>query len=117
MSNAIPTEYCGIRMRSRLEATWAAFFDLLGWSWEYEPFDLNGYIPDFFIPNRGTSGHCRGIPDIAIVDVKPLSTLRELAHRGSELLGCGWTGDIFCVGSCLPESFDSDLVNGTFCKF
>lgn len=47
--NAIPTTYKNIRFRSRLEATWAAFFDLLQWSWEYEPFDLAGYIPDFVL--------------------------------------------------------------------
>lgn len=43
----IPTKYNGINFRSRLEATWAAFFDLVGWKWEYEPFDLEGWIPDF----------------------------------------------------------------------
>lgn len=44
---AIPTIYGGIRFRSRLEAKWACFFDALGWSWVYEPFDTNGWIPDF----------------------------------------------------------------------
>src|SRR5690554_4428220 len=43
----IETTYKGINFRSRLEAKWAAFFDLLGWKWEYEPVDLNGWIPDF----------------------------------------------------------------------
>ena len=46
---AIPTVYAGVRMRSRLEATWAAFFDLIGWRWSYEPIDLDGWIPDFAI--------------------------------------------------------------------
>ncbi len=44
---AHPTTYNGIRFRSRLEARWAAAFDLLGWQWEYEPFDLDGWVPDF----------------------------------------------------------------------
>ena len=43
----IPTKYNGINFRSRLEARWAAFFDQLKWEWEYEPIDLNGWIPDF----------------------------------------------------------------------
>lgn len=47
MNIGIPTEYGGVRFRSRLEARWAAFFDLLRWPWEYEPIDLRGYIPDF----------------------------------------------------------------------
>ena len=46
---AIPTTYKGINFRSRLEARWAAFFDLIGWRWEYEPLDLNGWIPDFVL--------------------------------------------------------------------
>ncbi len=41
---AIPTNYKGLLFRSRLEAQWAHFFDDLDWPWEYEPFDLNGYI-------------------------------------------------------------------------
>ena len=52
-SPAIPTMYRGIRMRSRLEAKWAYFMDGLGWKWEYEPIDLNGWIPDFLDFRRG----------------------------------------------------------------
>jgi hypothetical protein len=44
---AIPTMYGGVQMRSRLEARWAAFFDMCEWPWTYEPFDLNGWTPDF----------------------------------------------------------------------
>lgn len=46
---AIPTTYKGVRMRSRLEAKWAAMFDQMKWSWEYEPIDLDGWIPDFLV--------------------------------------------------------------------
>lgn len=45
----IPTIYQGVQMRSRLEAKWAAFFDLMGWKWSYEPADLDGWIPDFVL--------------------------------------------------------------------
>ena len=34
---AVETFYKGYRFRSRLEARWAAFFDLCKWRWEYEP--------------------------------------------------------------------------------
>lgn len=44
---AIPTMFDGVQMRSRLEARWAAVFELMGRKWQYEPFDLNGWIPDF----------------------------------------------------------------------
>lgn len=49
---AINTEYNGYNFRSRTEARWAVFFDVLGWEYEYEPegFTLEGglkYLPDF----------------------------------------------------------------------
>lgn len=44
---AHPTMYNGVQYRSRLEARWAAFFDLIGWQHEYEPIDLPGWSPDF----------------------------------------------------------------------
>jgi hypothetical protein len=46
---AIPTIYRGAQFRSRLEARWAAFFDLAGWRWDYEPCDFDGWIPDFVL--------------------------------------------------------------------
>lgn len=44
-----PTIYKGTKYRSRLEARWAAFFDLLGWRHQYEPYDFPGWTPDFVI--------------------------------------------------------------------
>lgn len=61
---AIPTVYRGRQYRSRLEAKWAAFFDLIGWRHEYEPFDLGSWSPDFLI-------HCAGGRRL-LVEVKPL---------------------------------------------
>ncbi len=46
---AIPTMYNGLQFRSRLEARWAAMFDVCGFRYDYEPMDFNGYIPDFRI--------------------------------------------------------------------
>lgn len=51
---AIPTTYRGVRFRSRLEARWAAFFDKMGWMWTYEPYDLDGWAPDFEIKRQGS---------------------------------------------------------------
>jgi|LakMenE18May11ns_1017448.scaffolds.fasta_scaffold9752972_2 hypothetical protein len=45
----IETRYGGVVFRSRLEAKWAAMFDLLEWKWTYEPADFNGWMPDFVI--------------------------------------------------------------------
>jgi len=46
---AVETKYAGTVFRSRLEARWAAFFDVVGWPWVYEPFDLDGWFPDFLL--------------------------------------------------------------------
>ena len=51
----LETLYADNRFRSRLEARWALFFDVLAIAWEYEPegYSLNGsgYRPDFWLPN------------------------------------------------------------------
>lgn len=50
----IETYYNGYRFRSRLEARWAVFFDVMGIKYEYEPegFEADGvkYLPDFYLP-------------------------------------------------------------------
>lgn len=48
-SQGIRTSYRGYEFRSRAEARWAAFFDIVRWPWAYEPFDEEGYIPDFVL--------------------------------------------------------------------
>ncbi len=100
---AIPTEYAGIRFRSRLEATWAAFFDLLHWKWQYEPFDLSGYIPDFVIdfrkPSEKLSSFWQQGP--LLIEVKPEASLVELAHHGHKIMASGWKAGAVVVGTGL----------------
>ena len=69
----IVTEYADTRFRSRLEARWAAFFNLVGWRWEYEPPEQKGWIPDFALI---------GIKQIIKVEVKPI----EWCGDGDDLL-------------------------------
>lgn len=54
MIKPITTYYRGYKMKSRLEARWAAFFTAMGLTWVYEPegFDMKEagwYLPDFWI--------------------------------------------------------------------
>lgn len=65
---AKPTQYAGVVFRSKLEATWARFFDVIGLQWEYEPTQISGWIPDFLIDGWW------------LAEVKPLQIL--------------WTGDV-----------------------
>jgi hypothetical protein len=87
----IPTEYAGQVFRSRLEATWARFFDDVGWRWVYEPFDLDGYIPDFVLALKRE----------VLVEVKPVTAIGQYEEHAPKLLGSGWTGEILIVG-CGP---------------
>lgn len=86
---AIQTVYRGARFRSRLEARWAAFFDLLGWRWEYEPVDLDGYIPDFMLLLRQP----------VLVEVKPAWTCEQLEQlAAAKIERSGWDGEALIVG-------------------
>lgn len=71
---AIPTTYRGHAFRSRLEAKWAALFDLIGWKWTYEPFDTGGWIPDFLISGDTPF----------LVEVGPCVTAAEYIAKGSK---------------------------------
>lgn len=107
--NAIPTKYNGVQFRSRLEARWAAFFDLAKLKWEYEPIDLAGYIPDFLV-----TPECDSTP--TLFEVKPLvawpcpilgcdcgkGNARDKETMDSAILAVqrsGWTGHAVVAGA------------------
>jgi len=70
------TYYKGVLFRSRLEARWAAFFDIIGFKWEYEPIDLEGWTPDFRLTFPCGHSEC---PDnhTILVEVKPYYSIEE----------------------------------------
>ncbi len=93
----IPTLYNGVQFRSRLEARWAAFFDVLKWEWDYEPLDLAGYIPDFVLPFRHAP---------LLVEVKPTATYQvgtELRASTPKIMASGWASEAWVVGSRLGD--------------
>lgn len=75
---AHPTKYAGVEFRSRLEATWAAFFSLIDWHWEYEPIDIDGWVPDFYIEFPCNHSECAG-KHCFYVEVKPFRSIAEFA--------------------------------------
>ncbi|HUT60271.1 MAG TPA: hypothetical protein VNA25_20695 [Phycisphaerae bacterium] len=97
-TQAIPTMYRGTQFRSRLEATWAAFFDILEWPWKYEPVDLKGYIPDFVLPFDWAS---------LLIEVKPAVCFEELDQYTGTIERSGWTNDALIVGAGIMRA---DLV-------
>lgn len=44
-----PTTYAGVRFATRPHARWAAFFSISGWAWDYRPFDVGVWAPDFAV--------------------------------------------------------------------
>jgi len=80
---ARPTTYKGIKMRSRLEAGFAAWLDEFSVEWNYEPrayaAEEGQYLPDFELPEISFAGNPRRV----FVEIKPrqpdLATL--LAQR------------------------------------
>ena len=82
---AKPTPYKGINFRSRLEARWAAMFDILGWTWEYEPECEGAYIPDFLLHGFGRDAR------IVYVEVKPrsiyLANRKEIIAKARSAIG------------------------------
>ncbi len=76
----IPTIYKGIHFRSRLEAKWAYFFDLIGWPYQYEPFELDGYIPDFVLT----------FADPVLVEVKPVCSISEVVEKCEKPIVTAW---------------------------
>ena len=73
---AHPTKYRGVQFRSRLEARWACFFDLIGWRWEYEPIDLEEWCPDFRVEFPCGHSEC-GCSHVLLVEVKPYYSIEE----------------------------------------
>jgi len=87
---SIPTKYGGAKFRSRLEARWAAFFDLCAWDWTYEPVDLEGWVPDFAIFTKMATVYSEVKP--VLVDDGPIDLEFEKAERHSgavPVLLCG----------------------------
>ncbi len=92
---AIPTMYNEVQFRSRLEATWAAFFDLCEWEWDYEPIDLNGWIPDFILHGN----------DDVYIEVKPYKEAEEWNDVIDKIFNTGIEEQILLLGVS-PFYFD-----------
>lgn len=74
---ALPSFYAGVKFRSRLEARWARYFDMIGVKWQYEPegYELpsGNYCPDFFCSGRMETGF--------FVEVKPDDIGRKMVQQ------------------------------------
>lgn len=84
----------GIQFRSRIEAQWAYIFEKLGWDWEYEPIDLQGYIPDFIIKFDGDNE--------ILIEIKGDTNIwKEEVYKEhkEKIIKSGWKGIFGILGS------------------
>lgn len=72
-----PTKYNGVEFRSRLEAKWAAFFDLGDLEWIYEPIDKKNWVPDFWLEIPCNHSECSNNHELYI-EVKPYTKLTKM---------------------------------------
>lgn len=104
MKRGIPTTYRGILFRSRVEARWAAAFDRMGWLWEYEPIDLDGYIPDFLVSMGGAR---------ILIEIKHSPDESELDRAKDKIEASGWHGEAVVLRDYLDDT-SSEPVIGWF---
>ncbi|HDZ09316.1 hypothetical protein [Pseudohongiella sp.] len=62
---------------TRLEATWAAFFDLAGWKWKYKPEPIRNWQPSFGASFFCEHSECDGSHTI-LISVLPVESLDGL---------------------------------------
>lgn len=80
----IETKYKGYLFRSRAEARWAMFFDLMKIPYAYEPEGLllpNGirYLPDFYLPDCDTWFEVKGVMDDT--SIQKISALLKYGNK------------------------------------
>jgi hypothetical protein len=111
----LPSIYRGVRFRSRTEARWAIYFDLIGLKWRYEPegYELpsGNYCPDFECVNF-------------FVEVKPNALGRIMESNKFQELARMTGKMVFCVvgaPSVQPQAAYSpdgdESLPGIFCHY
>jgi len=66
--------YKGLEFKTSLEARWAAFFDLAGWSWWVNPRSIENWRPDFMVTFPCGHSECGGSHTL-LVSVLPVSSV------------------------------------------
>ncbi len=101
MNVGIPTKYSGVQFRSKLEAKYACLFDLLKISWEYEPVELRGYLPDFVVDVPFLAGDKVYSP--VLIEVKPVFSPKDFRDSINTIANSGWTGAAIVAGAMIHK--------------
>lgn len=71
--------YKGLQFKTRLEAHWAAFFDLAGWDWHVNPACVGDWSPDFWVSFRCHHSECT--VHTLLVAVLPIENVEHLKNH------------------------------------
>lgn len=104
-SHGIPTKGAkGYDYRSRIEAVWSYVFEKLGWEWDYEPIDLDWYIPDFILKTTyGEKILCEIKGDVDII--------KTYEPYLKKIINSGWKGRYIILGSTVTND-NNEVVIG-----
>ena len=96
----------GIQFRSRIEAQWAYIFETLEWNWDYEPIDLQGYIPDFIIRFDDAN-------EILIEIKGDVNIWKEEVYtpHKDKIIKSGWKGQFGILGGAYKEGSAESWIN------
>lgn len=72
--------YKGLEFKTSLEAQWAAFFDLAGWSWWVNPRAIENWRPDFKVTLPCGHSQCGGSHTL-LVSVLPISDVAAVKEH------------------------------------
>ena len=108
---AIPTEYQGIRFRSKLEAKYAKAFDLLGIPWVYEEInfefdDGTRYAPDFYFPDSKQFFEVKGL-----MTPEDKHKIVQLARAGNTVIVGGPNGKLLYLNGTPDGLFNPDTLS------
>lgn len=117
---SIPTWWKGIKMRSKLEASWARWLDGHGIAWTYEPeaWCLEhgiAYLPDFWLPQMKTVLEVKGILD-RVSEAKLIALAKAAAAAGVLVLLAGAPGQDWRPVAPTPLDWQQGLTTGSIAE-
>lgn len=86
--NSRPTTHKGSLIRSFLEKKWHVFFDYCGWDYQYEPYPLPTWLPDFVLIGKSKT---------YLVEVKPVSLMIDLPQFFDKISKAVGQADFECI--------------------
>jgi hypothetical protein len=108
---ALETKYNGHKFRSRTEARWSIYFDVLRIKYEYESkwfrTKEGGYLPDFFVS-------CRPLPKGVWLEIKGPEPVERDYVRAREVIRQTDIPLFFLVGSVPIEALPQGLAIRTY---